>query len=261
MKARRYSKILILINKKLSIKIIYSNLLKNFPELIFGFSTKAGGVSPEPYCLNLSTAAGDDPENVKRNRDIFFEQLGIKEEQVTFQKQIHSTVIAYSDQPKLFDGCDAVYTDKKNNFLAVSVADCVPVFLYEPEKKIVAGVHSGWKGTHGKILTLTIEELVDMYSINVSKLAAYIGPCISQDKYEVGEDVGKLFDNEVKYLKNGKYYLDLKKDNYDQLVKIGVKKENIEVSELCTFSEKDLLHSYRRDGNLSGRMFGIIGMV
>ncbi len=245
----------------MSAKIIYSTLFKKFPGLVFGFSTKTCGVSPEPYGLNLSNSVGDDPENVKRNREIFFDLLGIKEKNVTFQKQIHSTFINYSNEPQHFDGCDAIYTDKKNNFLAVSVADCIPVFLYEPVKKVVAGIHSGWKGTHGKILTLTIEELVKKFDIKISELIAYIGPGISQDNYEVGEDVGKLFDEEVKYFKNGKYYLDLKKDNYDQLISAGVKKENIEVSELCTFKEKDLLHSYRRDRGKSGRMFGVIGIV
>ncbi len=241
-------------------KIIYSELLKKFPELVFGFSTKVGGVSPDPYCLNLSISVGDDPNNVKRNRKLFFNELGVNESQVTFQKQIHSTTANYSDKPQCFEGCDAVYTDKKNNFLAVSVADCIPVFLYEPAKKIVAGIHSGWKGTHGKILTLTIKDLVKKFNIDLSKLSAYIGPGISQDNYEVGEEVGELFDDDVKYFKNGKYYPDLKKDNYKQLLEIGVRTENIEISELCTFKEKDLLHSYRRDRDKSGRMFGVIGM-
>lgn len=242
-------------------KIIYSNLLKKFPELVFGFSTKTGGVSADPYCLNLSVSVGDDLNNVKLNRKIFFNELGIKEDHVTFQKQIHSMKINYSGKPVYFkDGCDAIYTDKKNNFLAVGVADCIPVFLYEPCKKVIAGIHSGWKGTHGKILTLTIEELLKKFNIDTSRLIAYIGPGISQEKYDVGEDVGKLFDDDVKYYKNGKYYLDLKKDNYNQLIKAGVKKENIEVSELCTYKEKDLLHSYRRDREKSGRMLGVIGM-
>lgn len=244
----------------MSVKLIYSDLLKKFPELVFGFSTKTGGVSPDPYCLNLSVSAGDDPENVKRNREIFFNLLGIKESDVTFQKQIHSVEINYSDRPQNFDGCDAIFTDKKNNFLAVSVADCIPVFLYEPVKKVIAGVHAGWKGTQGKILSLTIEVLIKKFNIDVTKLIAFIGPGISQDNYEVGEEVGVLFEEDVKYFKNGKYYLDLKKDNYKQLLAAGVKKENIELSQLCTFKEKNLLHSYRRDGNKSGRMFGVIGI-
>lgn len=236
------------------------DIFNNYPELIFGFSTKQGGASPEPYGLNLSLSVGDDPENVKRNRDLFFEKLGIKKEEVTFQKQVHSAEIKYSDKPCHFDNCDAIYTDKKNNFLAVSVADCIPVFLYDPEKKITAGVHSGWKGTHEKILSKAIDELINKFDINLKETIAYIGPGISQDRFEVGEEVGELFDDSLKYFKNGKYYLDLKKDNYDQLLLAGLKKENIEVSDLCTYDEKELLHSYRRDGVRSGRMFGVIGM-
>ena len=241
-------------------KIIRSALFSKFPEIVFGFSTKTGGVSPEPFGLNLSISVGDDPENVKRNREIFFNELGIKEEQVTFQKQIHSANINYSSKPEHFDGCDAVYTDKKNVFFAVSVADCIPVFLYAPDKKVVAGIHSGWKGTHARIVTHTIEELINKFQINATDLIAYIGPGISQDKYEVGDDVGKFFDDDVKFERNGKYYPDLKKDNYKQLIAAGLKTENIEISELCTFQEKELLHSYRRDGIRSGRMFGVIGM-
>lgn len=195
-----------------------------------------------------------------RNREIFFNEIGIKKEETTFQKQIHSSIINYSDSPGHFETGDAMFTDTKNNFLVVSVADCIPIFLYEPIKKVVAGVHSGWKGTYKKILTNTIEEMKKIFSIDPSELTAYIGPGISQDNYEVGEDVAKFFEEDVKYAKNGKFFLDLKKDNYKQLLNSGVKKENIEISGLCTFNEKNLLHSYRRDGNKSGRMFGVIGM-
>jgi len=244
----------------LKTQFIFSNLLKKFTEIVFGFSTKKGGVSPEPFSMNLSTSVGDDLKNVERNREIFFNEFGIGKEEVTFQKQIHSSIIKYSDRPQYLENCDAIYTDKINNFLVVSVADCIPIFLYESKKKIVACVHSGWKGTYEKILSNTIEELKEKFSIDPSELIAFIGPGISQENYEVGEDVAKYFEDEVKYKKNGKFCLDLKKDNYNQLIKCGVKKENIEVSELCTFNEKELLHSYRRDGNKSGRMFGVIGI-
>lgn len=241
-------------------QIIRSNLFNKFPKLLFGFSTKNGGISPEPYCLNLSRNVGDNPGNVERNRKLFFDELGIKKEQITFQKQIHSVTIKYSPEPQLFEDCDAIYTDKKNNFLAVGVADCVPVFVYSPEKKIIAAIHSGWKGTQGRIVEKTIEKILSEFAIDISKLTAYIGPSISGENYEVGEDVAKFFDNDVKIKRGMKYLLDLKKENYKQLFNCGLKKENIEVSELCTFREKDLLHSYRRDGKKSGRMFGVIGM-
>ncbi|MBK9331237.1 MAG: peptidoglycan editing factor PgeF [Ignavibacteria bacterium] len=241
--------------------IIRSEIFEKFPEIIFGFSTKPGGVSTEPYCLNLSNAVGDDPDNVSANRNLFFRRLGIDENRITFQKQIHSSVVNYSPHPCHFEGCDAIFTDKKNNFLAVGVADCIPVFLYDPVSKVIAGIHSGWKGTHEKILTRTISELINKFGIDPANLTAYIGPGICSDHYEVGEEVGILFNEKYRHRSNGKYFLDLKKDNYDQLINSGVKHDSIEVSGLCTFCEKDLLHSYRRDGTLSGRMFGIIGIV
>lgn len=244
----------------LKTKIIYCELFKKYPEIIFGFSTKTCGVSPEPFCLNIGNFVGDTPDNVESNREIFFNELGINKNDVTYQKQIHSAIIKYSDKPQHFEGCDALYTDRANNFLAVCVADCIPIFLYEPGKKVIVGVHSGWKGTCEKILTLTIEELKAKFSADPTKLIAYIGPGISQAKYEVGEEVAEHFDTEVKYEMNGKFYLDLKKDNYNQLIKSGLKPENIEVSPLCTFCETELLHSYRRDGVRSGRMFGVIGL-
>ncbi|MEO6695943.1 MAG: peptidoglycan editing factor PgeF [Ignavibacteria bacterium] len=240
--------------------MILSSLLKKFPEVVFGFSTIEGGVSPAPYFLNISTSVGDQEENVKKNREIFFNELGITKDEITFQLQIHSSVIKYSDRPELLESCDALYTDKKNNFLAVSVADCIPVFLYEPEKKVVACIHSGWKGTYEKITTCMIEELKKNFSIDVSKLVAYIGPGISVENYEVGKDLADRFNVKVVNQKNGKFFLDLKKDNFIQLINCGVEEKNIEVSEHCTFNEKHLLHSYRRDGQRSGRMFGIIGM-
>ncbi len=244
----------------MSVKIIYSRLLQKFPEIIFGFSTKAGGVSDEPYGMNLSVSVGDDPENVKHNRKLFFDTLGIREEEVTFQKQTHSTIVNYSENPGHYSISDAIYTDKENNFLAVSVADCIPVFLYDPINKIVAGIHSGWKGTSGKILTKTILELQKRTGSDTTELIAYIGPGISQESYEVGDEVADFFDEDVKIKRGDKYFIDLKKDNYNQLLKLGVSKDNIEISEHCSFKETELLHSYRRDGSISGRMLGIIGM-
>jgi YfiH family protein len=243
------------------LKIICSNILKQFTEIKFGFSTKKGGTSPPPYYMNLSTNVGDKKENVLKNRNIFFKTLGIKHENVSTQNQIHSTNICYISKPEYVEDNDGLYTDKKNNFLAISGADCITIFLYEPGKKVVAGVHSGWKGTKEKILTKMVTELQKRFSIETTKLVAYIGPSICQEHYEVGEDIANMFNEEIKVFKNGKYYLNLKSDNVDQLLKLGVRKYNIEVSEYCTYNEKDLFHSHRRDKGNSGRMFGLIGMV
>jgi len=241
-------------------KIIRPGVFKNFPEIIVGISTKAGGVSPAPYFMNLSYKVGDAAENVKANRNLFFDALGIPADRVSYQKQTHSTISKYISSPIFSDDSDALYTNVKNNYLAVSIADCIPILLYEPEKKIISAVHSGWKGTCNKILTKNIMILKKEFNIDENFLYAYIGPGISQKNFQVGNDVAELFDEGVKIFKDEKYYVDLKKDNFLQLISSGVKENNIEVSDLCTFENSDLLHSYRRDKDKSGRMLAIIGM-
>ena len=241
--------------------IIGSELFKNFPGLIFGFSTKPGGVSKPPLNLNLSYSVGDIDENVKANRRLFFNELNIKEAQITFQKQIHSSNIFYVSNPGLIEGCDAIYTDRKKNILAVSTADCIPVFLYSPEKKVIAGIHAGWKGTHSKIVIKTIERLKSEFAVECKSLMAFIGPGICREHYEVGFEVAELFDEEVKIKYGNKFKLDLKKENLNQLISSGINNANIEVSGLCTYCEEKLFHSYRRDGDKAGRMLGIIGMI
>lgn len=241
-------------------KIIKPQIFKNFSNVVIAVSTKDGGVSPAPYFMNLSYKVGDDNKNVTANRELFFKSLGIPKERVTFQKQTHSINSSYVDSPTFFNNSDGLYTDKKNNFLAVSIADCIPIFLYEPIKKVISVIHSGWKGTANKILTHNIKALTEKFKLDVKNIVAYIGPGISQKNFEVGKEVADLFSDEVRIFKNGKYFIDLKKDNFLQLISLGVIKENIEMCELCTFEENDLLHSYRRDREKSGRMLGIIGI-
>jgi len=242
-------------------KIIKSKIFNKFPELKFGISTKNEKNSEPPFYFNLSYRVGDKPKLVKENRRIFFNELGINEKQVSYQRQTHSVKSNFVTSPDFFENSDALYTNTKNNFLAVSVADCIPVFLYEPSKNIVAAIHSGWKGTLNKITTVTIEKIKNELSFNPGNAYAFIGPGISNEHFEVSKDVSDLFEDEMKEHRNGKYYIDLKKHNYNQLLKMGVKQENIEVSDYCTYKEKDLFHSYRRDKNNSGRMLGVIGLI
>jgi YfiH family protein len=224
-------------------------------------STRFCGNGEPPYYFNLSYRVGDKNEKVRENRKIFFKELGIEEDLVSFQRQTHSVKSNHVKSPAFFEDSDALYTNLKNNFLAVSIADCIPVLLYEPDKKVVAAIHSGWKGTLNNITSVTINKLIKEFSIDVEKIIAYIGPGISVNNFEVGKDVADLFDEGVKENRDGKYFIDLKKHNYIQLQKIGVRNENIEVSGYCTFKEKDLFHSYRRDRDKSGRMLAVIGMV
>lgn len=242
-------------------KIIRSELFDKYPNLKFGFSTKDGGVSPDPYCMNLSMATNDEKENVLKNREIFFGELGIPHDQINFQKQIHSDVSKGIVQGGFSGECDATYTNKKNVFLTVSVADCLPVFLFDPLNEVIASIHAGWRGTAAKIVLKTLNKIKTEFGTDPENVIVFIGPGISQKNFEVGEEVGDMFSDDVKIRIGEKYHIDLKKDNFQQLINAGVKEENIEISHLCTYEESLMLHSYRRDRERSGRMFGVIGLV
>ncbi len=126
-------------------------------------------------------------------------------------------------------------------------------------KKIIAGVHSGWRGTEKKILLKTLDKLKTFGSLP-ENLVAYIGPSISKNVYEVGKEVAEFFDEKYLEQKGEKFLLDVAGVNFDILLNGGIKENNIQLSSLCTFAMKDVLHSFRRDGNKSGRSYAVIAL-
>lgn len=240
--------------------IIKSELFKKFPEIIFGLSTKIGLERKPPYFFNLSLTVNDDENLVKENRKEFFAQLGLNQEQIAFQKQIHSDIIKFVDKPGLLGESDALITAKTNIGLAISVADCTPIFIYDKSNMVIAAVHSGWRGTQKQILKKTLNNLKFHWKSAPENLYIYVGPSISQKNYEVGQEVASQFDQKYLLKKNGKLYLDVVNANIDMLRQFGIPEEQIEISEYCTYGEKDLLHSYRRDGIISGRSLGVIAL-
>lgn len=240
--------------------VIKPEFLEKHSDLLIAISTKDGGVSPAPYFLNLGLNVDDERENVLENRKRFFEYLNIPLDRVVMQKQIHSDNINTVKEACFIDGSDALITNEKDLFLAISIADCIPVFLYSPEKEVIAGIHSGWKGTENKIAAKTLERMKNEFAVEPSEVIAYIGPGISVENYEVSKEVAEKFDEGSYKIIDGKYFLDLKKDIYEQLISAGVGEDNIEVSPYCTFKDKELFHSHRREKGLTGRMFGVIGM-
>jgi len=254
-----YVLLLFLIIKLFYMLILRPYIFNRFPEIISGISTKIGARRNSPYFFNMSLSVGDDEIIVKENRKLFFESLGISPENISFQKQVHGEEISFVTKGGLAGASDAMITDKPGIGLAISIADCVPVLLYEPEKKIIAGVHSGWRGTQKKILLKSLMKLEEL-GCSSKNIIAYIGPSISKNVYEIGNEVSDLFDEKYIDKKAGKYFLDVAGVNLDILISFGVKKNNIRVSHLCTFAMKDILHSYRRDGVKSGRSLAVIAM-
>lgn len=241
-------------------EIIRSEIFSKYPEIIFGFSTKSGLGRRAPYFFNLSLSVGDDENIVRENRREFIKNLGLNPGNIVTQKQVHSDIIRYVGEPGEPRESDAMITDRTGLGLAVGVADCTPIFIYDRVRKVIAGVHSGWRGTEKKILLKTLRRLEKEFNCKAVNLVAYIGPSICGKNYEVGEEVAALFDQEFIVPKNGKFLLDVASVNYRMLIDFGLAEGQVEKSELCTFREEKLLHSYRRDGKISGRSLGIIAM-
>ena len=240
--------------------VINPYIFKRFPEINFGFSTKIGMSRKQPYYFNMSHSVGDEKDRVIENRKAFSESIGIDYESIAYQKQVHSDIVTVVERSGVCGESDAIITTKKNLGLAIGTADCCGIFIYDPVRSVIAGVHSGWRGTSKKILSKVLQTLSKDFDSLPGDLICYLSPSISQQNYEVGREVAERFD--TKYLKsiNNKFLLNIPEINKDILLNFGVKENNIQISGLCSYEYSSILHSYRRDGKHSGRAWGIIAM-
>ncbi len=240
--------------------VIKSKLLSAFPEIVFGMSTKLGGYDNPPYYNNLSYYVGDFRDIVQSNRDEFFDKLGIKSQRLAIPQQIQGDNIEVIDEPGTYSDVDALITEENDIYLVVSTADCLPVAVYDKSKKVIANIHSGWRGTEKKIVTKAVKKMMTKFGSKPENMVVFIGPGINRHNFEVGPEVAELFDKKYIEESDGKFYVDLLANVKDQLKELGIIDDNIECCDLCTYDEEEYLHSHRRDKTKSGRMFSVIGM-
>jgi len=233
------------------------------------FTTRRGGVSSEMYrSLNLGAGGGDSPEKVGRNIDILCGAVGIPRESLLAMEQVHSDTVRVvrsrvDDAPE--GGHDATITDVPGLAVGVLVADCVPILLFDPVKRVVGAVHAGWKGTVTGLAEKAIGEMARECGSEPADVLAAIGPAIGPCCYEVDERVvGPLRERfgDIKGLVTdkggGKWLLDLWKTNAALLTSAGLAPGNIVSMGLCTSCNSELFYSYRRDGKRTGRMMGLV---
>ena len=152
---------------------------------------------------------------------------------------------------------DAMVTNEKNVALLIKMADCTPIILFDPVKKVQAAIHSGWRGTCKEIGGKTVEKMESAFGCNIENIYAYIGPTISVEDYEVGEEVYEAFkkftnrDSFFEKKRAGKYLLNMKDANLDVLLRAGIKEENVEVERESTYGNPNL-HSARYEGENYG---------
>ncbi len=243
-----------------SIVVTQSSLLSKFAELKHGISTRVGGVSPEPFGLNMSFSVGDAQGNVEENRRRFFSAVGVDAQRTAIPRQRHTSTIRLAVGPGDYEECDALITDVNGVYLSVSVADCAPIFIYDPDKRVLGCVHAGWRGAQKQIVSATVARMAKEYGSAPASLVAFIGPCAGSCCYEVGKDVASQFDEDCRSVRDGKIYLNIKKAIAAQLRSAWIPDSHVEVSEDCTICGTEYYHSFRRDRDKSGRMVAFIGM-
>ena len=231
---------------------------------IFGFSTtRHGGCGEGAYAtFNCTHYCEDNPEHVKANLETLSLLLPERPRVIVIPRQTHTAnVQVIKDVPtsEELQDVDAVVTQLKGFCLCVSTADCVPILLYDKEEQVVAAVHAGWRGTVGRIVEKTLEVMKSQYGSEGKNIVACIGPSISLESFEVGDEVYAAFEEAGFDMtriarRYEKWHLDLWEANRVQLLANGVLPEHIEVAGICTFQHHEDFFSARRLGIKSGRI-------
>lgn len=243
------------------------------PRIVQGFTTRRGGVSSGAYdSLNLGAHVGDNLAQVQANRRRVWLDLGIDESQVVLAEQVHGDKIAVVTKGSgavPTAGADALVTNVPDLLLMLFFADCVPVYLVDPARKVIGLAHAGWHGTAANIAGKTVQALVSEFGCTPSACFAAVGPCIGGDSYEVGPEVADQFRSlpgarastvvtprsEI----SGTYNLNLRAVIFAQLLSAGLPAGSIAVCDEDTLRNKRDFFSYRRDGT-TGRMGAFLGI-
>src|SRR6056297_771308 len=250
---------------------LFSGLSK-YQNVLHFITTRQGGYSKTPFhAFNLAFHVGDKEENVFRNRAKLAKYLNIPLQSFTISNQVHGTNISIVGQAERGSGAtnistalkenDAMITNQEDICLLIFVADCVPVFLYDKEKKVIGLIHAGWKGTIDLITEKTVSLLQSYWDCKPQDIICAIGPSIGPCCYQVGPEVvdkvRKTFpknDYLVQVMsKDGRGYFNLWETNKIQLLDCNIPEKNIEVAELCTCCHSDIFFSSRKEHRYTGR--------
>ena len=234
-----------------------------FDHIIAAESTRHGGVSPAPYySLNLGINTSDDPANVEENRRLFCTALGFSPAQMAWSKQVHADRVLHVTGPGGAEGYDALVTDRPDIILAVTVADCAPVLIFDAKNNAVGAAHAGWPGTAARVVEKTLQRMAAEFGTNGADCYAYVGTCIDECSFEVGEEVAVRFDADFKRFDagRGKFLVDLKKANTAQLHAFGIPEGRIEISPRSTVLNNADYFSHRKEKGVTGRMLAVIGI-
>lgn len=252
---------------------------------IVAFSTRRGCLTDadSPYSsFNANPYCGDDLNRVVASQKSLASMIGVGQDKLIIPHQVHGKRVLKVDElfmsqeqaerEKALDGTDALVSNLKGVCLCISTADCVPVLVYDKQSGAMAAVHAGWRGTVQNIVGATLALMADAYGTNPKDCHAVIGPSISLDSFEVGEEVYEEFAKAGfdmsaiarRYPCTGgplteKWHIDLWEANRIQLLDAGLLPQSVKVAGICTYKNYEEYFSARRLTIKSGRI--ITGIV
>ena len=240
--------------------------LANLGWIRHAFLTRMGGVSLSPYdSLNLSDRNGDREGNVSKNKDLVAIAFGFDPKRLILLDQMHQDKILILKESILTLPSpleyDALITNFSNTFLGILTADCLPIFVVDPKKRVIAAIHAGRQGTALHITAKVLKEMEEEFGCSVRDLLISIGPSIGSCCYKIDE---KVFHSEWEPFSisrgAGKWMVDLAQINMAQIKRERIKEGQISWVNLCTHCYNDLFFSYRKEGR-TGRQLSFIGIV
>lgn len=234
-------------------------------------TTRVGGKGETPYqSLNLALHVGDDSATVIENRKHFLKAVGWQEKDFVSVRQVHGKEIVYADKTQCGSGflayedciadADGIFTDEKGPVMATFYADCLPLAIFHPQKRLLGLAHAGWRGTFQNIGLSLIDAMRTKADFDSAELYAAVGAGIGACCYEVDSEFKERFCKEYTEAEDwftagerGKYYFDNVKANITLLQQAGIKAGRISNLGLCTACENHQFFSFRKEQGKTGR--------
>jgi YfiH family protein len=252
--------------------------LTMYDGLVHAVSTRLGGVSTGHLAtLNLSYSVRDDPAAVVENRQRLSAALGLALDDWVAASQVHGARVALVGEAERGCGAwqhtnalpetDALITARPGLLLTLRLADCAPIFLFDPAHHAVGLAHAGWRGTVANIAAATVQAMAAAFGSRPDELRVGIGPAIGPCCYEIGADVARQVQAALPWAADvlaecagGSLYLDLWEANRRALLAAGLRPEHIEVARLCAACHTAEFYSHRAERGRTGRFGAVIGL-
>jgi hypothetical protein len=201
-----------------------------------------------------------DTANVQQNRKNFIHESKLRYENTVFMDQVHGNSIVTAQKGTTFK-CDGLITDAKNLALAVMVADCIPVVIFDRKKHLLCALHAGRAGTFNNIVQNALHLFLHDYGANPNDLVVYMGPSIHRCCYEVSDEIAAIVSKSFgeRFVTNR--HIDLQGINKQILIDCGVKENNIRIDSNCTACNSERFYSYRKEQAQSGRFVCIAKII